>query len=393
MKMRVPKRLCSALIGIVFLVSGLLKLEDPVGTMLIVTEYARFFHMGFIIPAAKVIGIILGSVESLTGILLVTGVFRKVAAIATWVLLGFFTLVTLVLWIANPEMDCGCFGEAIHLSHAQSFLKNLVLLGLSMPAFLPWDKRAGHTSVRKAVSASLAACAVLYAVIYSNTHIPIADFTDFDIGTELFASLDDGIEADNHYIPVLIMEKDGQRGTFPLSHLPDSSWSLVGRDTLYREGIPPGTEFPILSFRDADGNYLDSLAAAGKTVVFSVYAPEKANWERLHHQYTTVAEAGATPLLLVNSWPEDIDRYNIPIDMPVLYADYKTLITLNRSNGGGAYFCNGELLSKWHERDFPSNIAADLAADTIDLETRSVLRRRVKAQGFILYLAAILILL
>ena len=129
------RRFAALLVGIVFLVSGLLKLIDPVGTQLIVQEYAKFFRLPFLMPAAKVLGTLLGLLESLLGIALFTGVLRKHTARCTFILLSFFTLITLVLWILNPSMDCGCFGQAFHLTHAQSFWKNVILLGLSFVAF------------------------------------------------------------------------------------------------------------------------------------------------------------------------------------------------------------------------------------------------------------------
>ena len=49
------RRLIAVLMGIFFLCTGLLKLGDPVGTMLIVTEYCKFFHLQFLLPAANVI--------------------------------------------------------------------------------------------------------------------------------------------------------------------------------------------------------------------------------------------------------------------------------------------------------------------------------------------------
>ena len=138
------RRFVAILIGIVFLGSGLLKIEDPVGTMLIVREYLKLFHLAWLLPCAKGIGIVLATSEALIGVGLITGVFRKLFAWLTLAFLAFFTLVTLVLWILNPSMDCGCFGEAIHLTHAQSFWKNVVLLVLGAlawdcsPCSLPW---------------------------------------------------------------------------------------------------------------------------------------------------------------------------------------------------------------------------------------------------------------
>ena len=131
------RRLAAFLIGLVFLASGLLKLLDPVGTGLIVSEYLKFFHLGFLQGAAKPLGMALSLVEAVTGAALVAGVYRKLMAVVASVLILFFTVITFILWIANPEMDCGCFGEAVHLTHAETLLKNLVLAALALLAFHP----------------------------------------------------------------------------------------------------------------------------------------------------------------------------------------------------------------------------------------------------------------
>ena len=115
----ITKRICAKILGFVFFVSGILKLMDPTGTSLIIKDYMNFFHVGFASPAAFVLGEIVALTETFCGIMLVTGVFRKLTAWITTIMMGFFTAITLVLWIFNPQMDCGCFGEAIHLTHFQ----------------------------------------------------------------------------------------------------------------------------------------------------------------------------------------------------------------------------------------------------------------------------------
>ncbi|MBP5373318.1 MAG: hypothetical protein J6Y31_00180 [Bacteroidales bacterium] len=386
------RRFIAALVGLVFLASGLLKLADPTGTGLIVAEYGKFLHLGFSAGLAKGLGIVLSLGESLLGIALVSGVLRKIAAWATLVVLGLFSVLTLALWIVNPEMDCGCFGEAIHLSHAQSFWKNIVLLGLSLAAFLPLDS-IGKPKARKWIAAGLATAGVLIGCIYSNRHLPLVDFTAFAPGAELFASLDNDYQESDGYTPAFVYEKDGQQGTFTLDHLPDSSWTFVRADSLYRLPIGRSEQKPILSFSDAEGNYKDEEAVLGKRVVFSVYRPEKVHWGRLQRHYNAAAKAGGRPLLLVSGTPESLDAVNVPIELEAFYSDYKTLITLNRSNGGASYFADGELIGKWAARDFPKDIAGQLAANPVDLSNHLSSTSRIKAQGFVLYLLAILLLI
>ncbi len=381
------RRLAALLVGVVFLVSGLLKIIDPVGTMLIVKEYFKNFHLTFLSPLAQVFGIALALLESLLGIALITGVLRKVAARVTFELLGLFTILTLWLWISNPAMDCGCFGQAIHLTHAQSFWKNVILLALTALAFIPFHSFGQPKRDRK-VAAALATVSVLFVVYYSNTHLPIVDFTEYDWGAELYASLDDEVAADNHYKAAYVYEKDGQEGTFEITSLPDSSWTFVRVDTVFRKTTTVTDTYPMLSFSDAEGEYQDRLAAEGRVVVFSVYEPSKADWSRLESQYQEVLNAGGKPLVLVSALPEQLPALSVP----TYFADYKTLITVNRSNGGGTYFNEGELVNKWDARHFPETLAEDFEADPVDLSTRYIVKRRLYTQGFCVYLAALLIL-
>ena len=380
------RRLCAFLIGLVFLASGLLKLLDPVGTGLIISEYLKFFHIGFLQGASKALGMGLSLLEAATGAALVTGVFRKTTAIITSVLVLFFTAVTFILWLANPEMDYGCFGEAIHLTHAQTLLKNLVLLALALVAFLPFQN-FGVPRRGKYVAFFLAVPSLVFALWYNHRHLPMIDFTEFAPGVELFASLDNDYQEMDGKVPTFIYERDGQRGSFSLNNLPDSTWTFVGVDTLSRSGLYKSEAKPVLSFRDAEGNYEDERAVLGKVMVFSVYDPAKADWQRIGSQAADARSCGATPLLLT------VPGENVPQD--ACFADFKPLITLNRANGGATYFNDGELVAKWSPRDVPegSDLKGLLERDPVDVSTEFTVQRRIKAQGFALYLVALLLLL
>ena len=379
------RRFCAILIGLVFLASGLLKLLDPVGTGLIVGEYFKFFHLGFLQGASKGFGMFLSLLEAVTGAALVSGVYRRLTAAVAAILVLVFTVITFILWIANPEMDCGCFGEAVHLTHGQTLLKNVVLLVLAVVAFVPFQN-FGVPRKRKKVAFALAALSLVFALWYNARHLPMIDFTEFAPGTELFASLDNDYQAMDGKVPTFIYERNGQRGSFTLDGLPDSTWTFVGVDTLTRSGMYKNASKPVLSFRDAEGEYQDELAVLGKVVVLSVYDPAKADWDRIRAQAADARTAGATPLVisvLGDSVPQD-----------AYLADYKPLITLNRANGGATYFNDGELISKWSPRDVPEGeeLRALLEREPVSASTDFIVGRRIKAQGFALYLLALLLL-
>ena len=380
------RRFCAVVIGLVFLASGLLKLLDPVGTGLIVSEYFKFFHLGFLQGTAKALGMVLSLVEAITGAALISGVFRKTTAVVTSVLVVFFTIVTVILWIANPDMDCGCFGEAVHLSHWQTLLKNIILLALAAVAFIPFQN-FGVPKKGKYVAFFLAVPSLIFALWHNARHLPMIDFTEFAPGTELFASLDNDYQEMDGKTPTFIYERDGQRGSFSLDNLPDSTWTFVAVDTLTRSGMYKSASKPVLSFRDAAGTYQDELAVLGKVMAFSVYDPAKADWDRIRSQAAEARSCGATPLILT------VPGENAPQD--AYFADYKPLITLNRANGGATYFNEGELISKWSPRDVPDgeDLKWILDREPVGASIDFITGRRIKAQGFALYLLALLLLL
>ena len=186
-------RFCAILVGLVLLASGLLKLLDPVGTGLIVQEYCRFLHLDFLSGVARWAGVALALLESVLGTALLTGVYRRATAVATQILLAVFTLITILLVVFKPEMDCGCFGEAVHLTHSQSLLKNLILLALVAVAFLPF-KDLGEPKKRKYYAFWAVFAGLAVAAVYNQFHLPAVDFTEFAPGNELFASRDDSPE-------------------------------------------------------------------------------------------------------------------------------------------------------------------------------------------------------
>jgi uncharacterized membrane protein YphA (DoxX/SURF4 family) len=386
-------RFCAIVIGLVFLMSGVLKLQDPVGTSLIVKEYFQFFGIPFLIPASKAVGILLSATETLCGAALAAGLWKKVTAVIASALIGVFTLVTVALVIFNPTMDCGCFGEAFHLTHMQSLLKNLVLCVLAAGAFLPVKDLEGKNRRGKLIAFVLSAGALLIIGIYSSTRLPYVDFTPFAPGAELVDEDDD--EALNDLRDTLfIYEKNSQRGMFSQDRLPDKSWKLIGK-TLNRIHHDKFTSEPVqLHIWDAAGEYDTDLLTDGDVVVVSAYSPEKLkvdDWSEVSDFFLTVQLSGMTPVLLLP------DASVAPAELAdwAYSADRKTLMTLNRSNGGVTWLHDADIIAKWAKRDIPSSEKWDKISRKAPLEysmTRSS-RDRIRLQGLCLYAVVLLLLL
>ena len=347
--MKFLRRLCALLVGAVFFIAGTLKLMDPVGAGLVVQEYLRFLGLRFLLPAAGVLGEAGALAEALLGSALITGVWRKGVNLAVGVLLIAFTALTALLWAKNPPMDCGCFGEAVHLTHAQSFWKNVVLLVLWGIVVLPTRDRGGARRMKKVAFALSTALLVLFAARHL-WDLPSDDFTDLRPGAELM--------------------KEGEE---------------VRGDVL-------------LPFYDAEGEYCNDLLIDYRAMAFSVYDPEKMRpqrWERIQALRDELPR-GVRPVLLVATTPGRAAEL-VPESLQDIcyFADRRQLMTLNRSNGGAAFIQDGLIVTKWHRLDLPDHQKLeDFAAEDV---TESLLsennRDRIKLQAFLLYIFAVMLLM
>ena len=347
--MRVINKIAAFILGSVFFLSGILKLMDPLGTSLIVSSYLSFLHLSFLQFASGLLACIFPLVECILGSAMILGVFRKPAGIAVLALQVFFTLLTLLLVIFNPQMDCGCFGDAIHLTHTQSFIKNLILLALWALAFLPLRKETPAPRKSKFIGFALVGVSVLLFLLYSSLSLPLIDFTPLKSGVELYSE----------------SEFEGEE----------------------------------ISVMDSQGEYADSVLTEGKVLAISVYELGKVKpktWQKISSLVSEASSLGYSPVLLLSS---SVAQAQSAVSDNLLgisyFCDKKTLMTLNRSNAGVSYISDGLITAKWSRHSLPDSqnlesIAAEDAADVILSRSQPA---SLKLQCFLLYVFAVMLLL
>ena len=78
-----------------------------------------------------------------------------------------FTPLTFILALTNPVSDCGCFGDAVHLTNWQTFGKNIILLILVILVYggIKQEKQRYKTSTEWiAISSALIVILVFYHI-------------------------------------------------------------------------------------------------------------------------------------------------------------------------------------------------------------------------------------
>jgi len=258
----------------------------------------------------------------------------------------------------------------------------------------------------KYVSFALTACSLAALLVYSLIGLPLQDYTAFRPGAMLQAAADE--EYRDFTEPEFIYEKDGVTRAFALDALPDSSWTFVD-SRIRQDDFASGT---VLSLTDAAGEYCDTVASQGNVLVISAYKNLSA--KRLSGLEQTVSHAellGLRPVVVVPSrdilaaasvTPSDpgadvLSGIVLPqwLDDITRYSDFKTIATLNRSNGGVTWISDGQIVRKWSCTLRPSleKLESALEEDPAALALETQSRGSLALQGFLLYVFAVLLLL
>ena len=125
-------------VGILFIISGLIKLNDPVGFSFKLEEYFSpgVLDLPSLAPYALAISLFVVIVEVLLGVFLLIGFKVRFTVWSLLLMIVFFTFLTFYSAYFNKVTDCGCFGDAVKLTPWESFSKDVVLLILIVVLFL-----------------------------------------------------------------------------------------------------------------------------------------------------------------------------------------------------------------------------------------------------------------
>ncbi|MFY0601042.1 MAG: DoxX family protein [Cyclobacteriaceae bacterium] len=353
--MRFIYEIARYLVGGLFIFSGLIKVNDPVGTAIKLEEYFDVFASDFapffawFIPAALFLSVVLSVLEIVLGIALIVG-FKMKSTV--WALLGlivFFTFLTFYSAYFNKVTDCGCFGDAIKLTPWESFTKDIILVVLIgaifinrnhfksiFPTWFQWLKVGGATIFFVAFA------------IYSIRHLPPIDFRTYAIGNHLPSLMNASAPLRYQYV----MEKDGEEFIFE-NYPNESGYEFKSMDLINPEDEAKITDLSVWTDED---DFTEDLMIDNK-LLFIIYSVDKANTSHLSDINALAKNLPDTiePWILTSSGADLFDpfRHEHQLAIPYYYADATVLKTMVRSNPGILLLSNGTVLGKWHHNDMP----------------------------------------
>jgi uncharacterized membrane protein YphA (DoxX/SURF4 family) len=360
-------------VGILFIVSGLIKANDTVGFGYKLEEYFDVFHIPFLGNFATSIAMLLCTIEIVLGALLLFGFWSRKVTAALLGTIIFFTFLTFVSAVFKVVTSCGCFGDAIPLTPWQSFSKDLILLALIVFLYLNGDYiKPFNTSNR--VQTRLALSIVILSILFSQytyNALPVVDFLPYKVGANIpeLMKIPEGAKPDEYQIFYHLKNKASgetkelnDKEYLKTGIWKDSNWEIVGTPDrkLVKEGY--NVKIKDLNINDASGtDYTKELVENPYYNLLIVAYDLKHTDEDAIAELNSIALKAAEQynirtVLLTSNSAEDAqaftDKNKLLIE--VFYADAVPLKSMVRANPGVLLLKNGVVVNKWHYHTMPS---------------------------------------
>ena len=230
---RLLTTLMRLVVGGLFVFSGFTKAVDPWGTCYKITDYLNAMGMEQWGNTALFLAVALAALEFMVGIAIVVGAYRRSSLVIALLMMAVMTPVTLWLAITDAVPDCGCFGDALHLSNWATFFKNvLLILGLIYLLMFNKSLRGVYGPAVHWMVMAVSFAMVMAVAYYGYFVQPLIDYRPYPVGTRL-ASMDAaGSEDENSEDDfIFIYSRDGVEQEFTIDSLPDEEdgWEYVTR--------------------------------------------------------------------------------------------------------------------------------------------------------------------
>lgn len=359
-------------VGVLFIFSGLIKANDPLGFGYKLEEYFEVFHTTFLNDYSAGLSILICAFEVILGGALLLGYKGVQVAWGLLLLIIFFTFLT--FWSAAFDVvrTCGCFGDAIPLTPWQSFSKDLILLAFILVIFVK-RKKIAPLFGKKLMDIAVGVVVVLSFGfgLYTYNFLPVIDFLPYHKGANLpaYMKVPPGAPQDEYEINYTLKNKktgETKRMTdkeyLKTEIWKDANWEITGEpeNKLIKKGYQP--KISDLRIMDSQGtDYTrEIIESPYYNLVVVAYNLPETNVKAIGDLNALAINAGENynirTVLLTSasaSSAEEFSRKNRLV-METFYVDAVPLKSMVRANPGLLLLKDGVVVNKWHFHALPS---------------------------------------
>lgn len=331
-------------VGVLFIFSGLVKANDPLGLSYKIQEFFEIWGLHAYNNYTLVLSILLNAFEIIAGVALLVRWQFKLTGWLLLFLIIFFTALTGYTYLTGLPKNCGCFGDCLPLSSKFSFIKDLVILVLI--CFLLLNQRIlnspGNILLRKwgmALSFVVGFGLQVYALLY----LPPVDCLPFKKGNDIVENLKMPINAiPDSTVIVFTYSREGKEVQFSASEFPadfnaDTYQFIRREDKLIREGKnnEPSIKGFVLTSQDNVDSTQFILDLPLSILVINENADALSGHQETLQKIRAITLIKGVPSFVLSSAPEKARTLlsNMGIEgMSVFSCDLKAIQTAARVN-------------------------------------------------------------
>ena len=345
--MRIILQFSRILVGVLFIFSGLVKANDPLGLSYKMQEFFEVWGWHAFNDYTLILSVLMITFEIIAGAALLLG---WQFSLFSWLLLAltlFFTFLTGYAVLSGKIRACGCFGDCIPLTAQQSFMKDIILTLLIL--LLVKKRRDIYPLYGNGKSLSLLAGVAVLTLglqFYVLRYLPVVDCLPFKKGNNISEQMKipAGAIPDSTVI-TFVYNNAGKELEFDADHFPadfnDSTYQFIKRyDKVVRIGnaTPPIKDFVIQTMSGIDTTTA-ILEQPGQTVVvFSRALDDDTRfwtWEKNLRQLRSLCKTRNIPFLWISSDAGKLSEQLVNLkwnDVVVLKGDDVAIKTAARTN-------------------------------------------------------------
>lgn len=362
------------LVGVLFIFSGLVKLNDPMGFAFKLEDYFApdVLNLPFLNPLALPLAIVIVTIEIVLGVMLLLGFKARLTLYLLLAMIVFFTFLTFYSAYFNKVTDCGCFGDAIPLTPWQSFTKDVILLVLIVFLLIYRDSirplLSDKISVGIVLISTVLCLVVARHVLY---HLPFIDFRPYAVGKSIVDGMKTaeelGLESPKYMtIYTLINIKTGEtREVNSDEYIAErwwerSEWEIQSdktRTVKVRKGYePPIHDFKIVLNGEDITQEVLSADRVMLVIMYNIHKTDLSNFQKINALAELAERSGAKVYGVTGSSESDFEpiRHEVQAAYPWATCDMTTLKTMIRSNPGVMILSKGTVMAMYSHRDVPS---------------------------------------
>lgn len=348
------------IVGVLFIISGWIKLNDPMGFSFKLEEYFSpgVLDLPFLTPHALGISIFVVIVEVILGVLLLLGFKPKFTVWSLLLMIVFFTFLTFYSAYFNKVTDCGCFGDAVKLTPWESFTKDVVLLVLILVLFFgrKYITPLFSNKVNWIIEA-VAIFACTWFAVHVLNHLPSVDFRPYKIGANIQEGMSVPEDAPQPIFEYAWRFKVNGEDKVVVTNgdYPSVDGEFVDVETTE---VQKGYEPPIHDFTiEQDGqDFAAELLEEDKLMMVIAYDLAKSDYDAFMGIAEVAKKAKEKGYKVIGMSASSNDMANelknkYGLDFDFYFTDETTLKTIVRSNPGVLVLNRGTITQKVHYND------------------------------------------